>query len=129
MSKKKRTEQQETSDEKPNQTTEVSAVKSRRLRIPTITTMTTIVIAAVIWLGLHSTGVTSGVESTVQGESVEVKPDVNQPAEAITGGPSIHFAEPSHDFGTITQGAKVTHTFVVTNNGDEPLKLIRAKGS
>lgn len=44
-------------------------------------------------------------------------------------GPSIHFPEPDFDFGSISQGDKVSHTFVVQNTGDEPLKLIRAKGS
>ena len=43
-------------------------------------------------------------------------------------GPSIHFPEPEFDFGSIPEGAKVSHTFVVQNTGDEPLKLIRAKG-
>jgi len=48
---------------------------------------------------------------------------------SVTGGPSIHFLEQSHDFGTIAEGVKVSHTFIVQNTGDQPLKLIRAKGS
>lgn len=44
-------------------------------------------------------------------------------------GPIAQYPELSHDFGTIVQGASVAHTFVVKNVGDEPLKLISAKGS
>jgi len=50
-------------------------------------------------------------------------------AEIPTGGPRIHFDEPSHDFGTIAEGAKVAHTFVLRNTGNEPLKLIKAAGT
>ena len=48
---------------------------------------------------------------------------------SVTGGPSIHYPEPSHDFGTIAERVTVSHTFIVQNTGDQPLKLIRAKGS
>ena len=44
-------------------------------------------------------------------------------------GPVIFFPEPMHDFGTVARGSKVTHNFKVLNKGDEPLKLIKAKGS
>ena len=45
-----------------------------------------------------------------------------------TGGtPKIFFPETSHDFGSVAQGSKVSHTFVVRNTGDAPLKLIKAK--
>jgi len=47
----------------------------------------------------------------------------NQPA------PVIYFPEPLHDFGTVPRGSKVSHNFRVINNGDAPLKLIKAKGS
>lgn len=51
------------------------------------------------------------------------------PAKSGPHGPVVHFPEPSHDFGTIPQGEMVSHTFIVRNVGDEPLKLIKAKGS
>jgi len=54
---------------------------------------------------------------------------MNQVTESMTGGPSIHFPEPSYDFGVIEEGVKVSHTFIVQNTGDLPLKLIRAKAS
>ena len=44
-------------------------------------------------------------------------------------GPSIQFLESEFDFGAVSQGEKVSHTFIFKNTGDEPLKLIRAKGS
>jgi hypothetical protein len=48
---------------------------------------------------------------------------------AISGGPQISFPETEYDFGTITQGSKVSHTFVVRNTGDAPLRLIKAQGT
>jgi len=46
-----------------------------------------------------------------------------------SGAPKIYFPETSYNFGVISQGDKVTHTFVVRNIGDAPLKIISAKGS
>lgn len=43
--------------------------------------------------------------------------------------PQISFPEREFDFGTISQQSRVSHTFVVQNTGDAPLKLISAKGS
>jgi len=39
------------------------------------------------------------------------------------------FAETEHDFGTITDGDKVKHTFSFTNTGENPLVISNAKGS
>ncbi len=50
-------------------------------------------------------------------------------ADTGEGGPKIFFPETSFDFGTVSQDSKVTHTFIVRNTGDAPLKLIKAKGS
>ena len=47
----------------------------------------------------------------------------------MSGGPRISFSEKSFDFGTIAQGSKVSHTFVVRNDGKAPLRLIKAAGS
>lgn len=38
-------------------------------------------------------------------------------------GPTITFEEPSYDFGDISQGDKVNHTFKFSNTGTEPLIL------
>ena len=56
-------------------------------------------------------------------------PTADSSADSAAGGPRISFPEPSHDFGHVNQGTKVTHVFAVRNTGTEPLKLIRAKGS
>jgi hypothetical protein len=46
-----------------------------------------------------------------------------------SGIPQISFPETTFDFGTVAQQGSYTHTFVVQNKGDAPLKLIKAKGS
>jgi hypothetical protein len=56
-------------------------------------------------------------------------PKVGSDTSRVSGGPIISFPERSFDFGTITQGTKVSHTFVVRNIGDAPLRLIKAAGS
>ena len=42
---------------------------------------------------------------------------------------TIGFENDVHDFGTIQDGDKVTHTFTFTNTGDEPLVISNARGS
>jgi len=48
---------------------------------------------------------------------------------ASTEVPAISIPETSFDFGTVSQASKLTHKFVIHNNGEAPLKLISAKGS
>lgn len=83
----------------------------------------------VVWVSRDSAGGASAAESAASGQSLASQSNSNQPSGAVGGGPSIYLPEPSYDFGTISQGDKVSHTFAVQNIGDEPLKLIRAKGS
>lgn len=40
-----------------------------------------------------------------------------------TAGPVITWEKPTYDFGDITQGDKVEHTFKFTNSGNEPLVI------
>jgi hypothetical protein len=47
----------------------------------------------------------------------------------VAGTPKITFPEREYDFGTIAQGTKPSHRFVVKNTGDAPLRLISAKGT
>ena len=42
-------------------------------------------------------------------------------AQVQQSGPVITFKENSKDFGDITQGQQVAHTFVLTNTGTQPL--------
>jgi hypothetical protein len=45
-------------------------------------------------------------------------------------GAKVEFAEKSHDFGSIKEEkGKVSHEFVFTNTGDEPLVVISANAS
>ena len=63
-------------------------------------------------------------------ETIEGSTQETPSATADTGNdgtPKIFFPETSHDFGSVAQGSKVSHTFVVRNTGDAPLKLIKAK--
>lgn len=129
MPKKKRSGRRHISAGKPSSEVHLSVARGRRGLIPAIITMAAIVIAVAVWLGLHPSGARSGVESSVAGQPDRVAVDNKQSSSTVTGGPSIHFPEPSHDFGTISQGAKVAHTFAVKNTGSEPLKLIRAHAS
>ena len=49
----------------------------------------------------------------------------------VPAGPTtiMAFEETEFDFGTVTEGEKVSHTFKFTNTGEEPLILSNAKGS
>jgi len=42
---------------------------------------------------------------------------------------SVDWGETNHDFGNITSGEVVKHTYRFTNTGDHPLKLTRVKAS
>ena len=69
----------------------------------------------------------AAVDSSLTAPPVD-KPDTGKIA-VVTGSPQISFPETEHNFGTIAQGAKVSHKFVVRNTGDAPLRLIRAQGT
>lgn len=68
-------------------------------------------------------------------ETNEVQPgnDMQSAAQSpnIPTGPvtEMTFEEQRFNFGTVTEGEKVSHTFSFTNTGDEPLILSNARGS
>lgn len=80
------------------------------------------------------------VKEEVEVKAVEVAPPpvpatpksltpVVQEEEPAIPTTKIEFDTYEHDFGTITQGDKVEHTFIFTNVGENPLVISRAKGS
>lgn len=112
--------------------TRVSAQSRNRKRNLMLTyALGVLIIAIITFLVLGSDSSSSSSTKSSAEVSLGEETHVEQAAPPVsTGhGPSIHFPEPSYDFGSISQGDKVSHTFVVQNTGDEPLKLIRAQGS
>lgn len=61
---------------------------------------------------------------TSQGFAQEVKA-----AEKKADGPVITWEKKTHDFGDISQGDKVEHTFYFTNTGNEPLLITNVQVS
>ena len=69
------------------------------------------------------------VENAVQPAQSAVQPAA-QTAEVPTGPTTdMTFSETEFDFGTITEGEKVSHTYMFKNTGNEPLILSNAKGT
>lgn len=83
--------------------------------------------AAVGCLPLLATGAAARLPATDDAPTVVAPPAGGDSGDA-DGGPRIYFPEPEYDFGTVQRGAKASHNFVVRNTGDEPLKILRAKG-
>lgn len=72
----------------------------------------------------------TAVENAVQPAGQSAVQPAAQTAEVPTGPTTtMTFEETEFDFGTITEGEKVAHTYTFTNTGDEPLILSNAKGS
>jgi len=88
-----------------------------------------VAIAAFFFLGNNSNTASSRQTAAASDQPLNVLADNGRTTGADGHGPSIYFPESSYDFGSISQGDKVSHTFVVQNTGDKPLKLIRAHGS
>jgi hypothetical protein len=51
-----------------------------------------------------------------------------QPAKESGPAPKIVCDAPEHDFGTVSQGSEVVHTFAIKNTGQGELKIDRARG-
>jgi len=85
----------------------------------------------VAWTTLRDESPKTSASTLVEQPQAEVPAEKLDTAgsKPIAGAPQISFPEMAHDFGTITQGSKVSHKFVVRNIGDAPLRLIRAQGS
>ncbi|MCH2084065.1 MAG: DUF1573 domain-containing protein [Saprospiraceae bacterium] len=70
-------------------------------------------------------------QAPVQPANTSQAQQATQAEPAVPAGPTTEmtFAETTFDFGTITEGEKVAHTYSFTNTGNEPLILSNAKGS
>lgn len=67
------------------------------------------------------------LQTVTPGDAAPEAPSVAVPAGPVT---TMSFADNgTHDFGTVTEGELVTHTFTFTNTGEEPLIISDAKGS
>ena len=97
-------------------------------------------IAAVCALGFTTCSCQSGgndavrdaARQTVETVTPTATPAAPQPNVAVPSGPvtTVAFNENgTFDFGTVTEGKIVTHTFAFTNTGSEPLIISDAKGS
>lgn len=108
-----------------------SRIKSGRYTAWLLGGLVVIATVVAVWMILHnspsSISESAAVNSRATTQSVENPAAID--TTATTGGPRISFPETEFNFGTIAQGTKVSHTFVVRNIGDAPLRLIKAKGS
>jgi Protein of unknown function (DUF1573) len=56
-------------------------------------------------------------------------PNAGLPASILKDTTFVEFAQTEFDFGTITQGDTVSHTYTFTNKGSKPLIIANAWGS
>ena len=64
------------------------------------------------------------------GTQVAPAVQANKPDQKPEGPlPAFQFDQVEHDFGTISEGDVVQHTFTFTNNGEAPLVIENAVGS
>lgn len=103
--------------------------RNRNIVLISVLGVFVVAIIAVLILGSDSTSRSSRDSGSSVNSSEIARAEQAQAPASAGHGPSIQFPESEFDFGSIAQGAKVSHTFVVQNKGDEPLKLIRAHGS
>ena len=98
---------------------------------PIVVVLLLVAVAVAAWIvrGSRDQGPSAPASTVDLLASNEPASNDTDAANPPTGDPRIVFPETSYDFGTITQGANVSHTFVVRNAGDAPLKLIEVKGS
>lgn len=78
-------------------------------------------------LVIASLALTLMLGACAEGGSTEGEAEIT--TENVESTTSIVFEEEAFDFGVITQGEKVNHTFKFTNTGDADLVIVSAKGS
>jgi hypothetical protein len=69
--------------------------------------------------------------STPTQANLPIPPKQDKAVPSHNHGPTttMTFKSPTHDFGTVEEGAKVKHTFTFQNTGSEPLIISNAQGS
>ena len=72
---------------------------------------------------------TEETESTESATTEAVADPAQITADNVEELTSIEFTEEAFDFGEITQGEKVEHTFKFKNTGENDLVIVSAKGS
>ena len=102
--------------------------KFRRYAIWSISGLLVAIAVVAAWTAFQNISHGSS-EPTSINQSQATAPAANSGDNPVSGGPQISFPETSFDFGTITQGSKASHTFIVRNTGNAPLKLIKAQGT
>lgn len=128
MSRKKQRGQGEQSENRGKSNVNAQSFGGTRRLLLAIVAIIAIAGAAVIWLDSGTSDI-SGAGHSASSQPASAALGDGRSRSSISGGPSIYFPESVFDFGTVGQRTKTSHTFVVQNIGDEPLKLIRAKGS
>ncbi len=129
MAKRKHSKKSHTNRQNDNRVSVRTRNQKRNLILTSALGALIIAIIAFLVLGSDSSSSPSAqLSPVVTPESNTRTEQASAPASGKSG-PSLNIQEPSHDFGLISQENKVSHTFVVQNTGDEPLRLIRAKGS
>jgi len=90
-----------------------------------------VVVVVVAWTFLKNTSPSTSGTISVGQVRAEVPADSSKTtiSDSAFGSPQINFLETEYDFGTVAQGSKPSHTFVVRNVGNAPLRLIKAEGS
>jgi heme/copper-type cytochrome/quinol oxidase subunit 2 len=129
MSKKKRKQRKNTGKAASPKKEPAKQQKSHNRVYVVMAGIVVIVAAAVILFSMDFADSGDNTAGATLDRSSETEAYADQAPSVNVGGPSIYFPEKSHDFDTIPEGAKVSHTFIVKNVGTEPLELIRAKGS
>ncbi len=129
MAKRKRNKKSRAARQNETRVSANSRNRKRNLILISAVGVFSVAIIAFLVLGGDSSSSLSTNSSAAVSPGEETHGEQGVAPVSTGHGPSIHFPEPEFDFGSIAQGAKVSHTFVVQNTGDEPLKLIRAKGS
>ena len=71
----------------------------------------------------------AAINEPIAADPAPINPETTPPVTANQPTTSLSFDVTEHDFGTITEGDKVSYTFTVTNTGENPLIIANCKGS